>query len=171
MVSTSRFQPGCTLSPGRLLPLLVGSLLLLAGCASEQEQSETAVDAAGNPALNYETTAEASGRATYEQYCASCHGAEGQGNGPVASVLTVAPADLTQLRIRHGGSFPTDSIYAYIDGRADVQAHGTRQMPVWGNIWGESETAPASEQEVDLRIRELVEYIRSMQEPEAAEAM
>lgn len=102
-------------------------------------------------------------------YCASCHGEDGTGNGPVAAVMTTPPADLTQLRANYGGSFPTDSIYAYIDGRADVQAHGTREMPVWGNVWGERITGePVPPEEVDLRIRELVEYIRMLQSEPAS---
>lgn len=109
----------------------------------------------------------ASGRETYMQYCASCHGPEGEGEGPVADVMTAQPADLTQLRAQYGGTFPTDSIYAFIDGRADVQAHGTREMPVWGNVWGEVDGQPVPREEVDLRIRELVEYIRTLQDEPA----
>ena len=40
--------------------------------------------------------------------------------------------DLTQLRAASDGEYEVDSVYAYIDGRADIQAHGTREMPVWG---------------------------------------
>lgn len=104
------------------------------------------------------------GRASFETFCASCHGVDGKGGGPVADVLTTPPADLTQLRERHDGAFPADTVYAYIDGRQDVQAHGTREMPVWGNVWSEADEEPVSRDEVDLRIRELVEYIRTLQE-------
>ena len=51
-----------------------------------------------------------------------------------------------------------------IDGRKDVEAHGSREMPVWGNIWGEESGAPVADDVVEKRINELVEYIRSIQE-------
>ncbi|MEX0600416.1 MAG: cytochrome c, partial [Rhodothermales bacterium] len=109
------------------------------------------------------------GEQSFMAYCASCHGSDGTGTGPVAEVMTTVPADLTQLRARYGGTFPADSVYAYIDGRQDVQAHGTREMPVWGNVWSEADGEPVDREEVDLRIRELVEYIRTLQEdPDAS---
>jgi putative copper export protein/mono/diheme cytochrome c family protein len=37
----------------------------------------------------------AAGAALYPVYCASCHGAEGRGDGPEAKSLTLPPADLT----------------------------------------------------------------------------
>lgn len=39
----------------------------------------------------------ASGREMFLPYGASCHGKEAKGDGPAASVLKVAPADLTGL--------------------------------------------------------------------------
>ena len=47
------------------------------------------------------------GKATYEQYCASCHGTAGKGDGPVASGLTTRPPDLTQFAKEAGGHFCT----------------------------------------------------------------
>ena len=38
----------------------------------------------------------ASGLATYQKNCSSCHGATGNGNGPLATSLNPPPADLTQ---------------------------------------------------------------------------
>jgi len=37
------------------------------------------------------------GKAVFEQYCASCHGWSGHGNGPEAYALVPAPADLEWL--------------------------------------------------------------------------
>lgn len=132
--------------------------LLCIGCGQNESGSgdvETDTAASVDPI--------ASGMETYQTYCASCHGPQGKGNGPVADALTTMPADLTQIRARSGGSFPEDSVYAYIDGREYVEAHGTREMPVWGNIWGEVDGDPVRREEVDRRIRELVEYIRTIQ--------
>lgn len=105
------------------------------------------------------------GEITFALYCVSCHGESGKGDGPVASVLTVPPTDLTMMTTNAGGIFPAEEIYAFVDGRRDVQAHGTREMPVWGNIWTDAvEGGSATEGQVDIRLRELVAYIRSIQE-------
>lgn len=138
---------------------------LLAACGTGQDADDTeAPQATVTSADPIER-----GERSFMAYCASCHGSDGTGTGPVAEVMTTNPADLTQLRARYGGTFPADSVYAYIDGREDVQAHGTREMPVWGNVWGEEDGEPVDRDEVDLRIRELVEYIRTLQEePDAS---
>jgi mono/diheme cytochrome c family protein len=71
-------------------------------------------------------------QAAYHRYCASCHGMEGKGNGPVAHALKSPPADLTQLSKNNNGTFPRQRVYDTIDGRYEVRAHGPRDMPVWG---------------------------------------
>ena len=69
--------------------------------------------------------------------CGACHGAEGQGNGPAASALQSPPADLTRIAQRRGGHFPVAEIAALIDGRIGVPVQGCRDMPVWGERFGE----------------------------------
>jgi mono/diheme cytochrome c family protein len=44
------------------------------------------------------------GRDSFDLYCASCHGAQGRGNGPVASALRATPADLSALALRNNGA-------------------------------------------------------------------
>lgn len=39
-------------------------------------------------------------------YCASCHGVDAKGEGPVAKSLNVKPSDLTRIAARSGGKFP-----------------------------------------------------------------
>src|SRR5271169_1676800 len=73
-----------------------------------------------------------SGQYWYSNYCASCHGKTGKGDGPVAKVLTKTPADLTKLSEANGGAFPYAHVYETIDGKDEVAAHGTREMTVWG---------------------------------------
>ncbi len=109
------------------------------------------------------------GEIAFALYCVSCHGESGSGDGPVASALKTPPTDLTQLSAQYGGIFPAEEIYAYVDGRKDVEAHGTREMPVWGNIWSDvdgDEAQEMAESYVDVRLRELVEYIRTLQATE-----
>lgn len=142
---------------------VAGIAFLTAACGGPETEVSTPPDTTAS------MTPVASGEETFMAYCASCHGEDGTGNGPVAAVMSAPPADLTQLRANHGGSFSVDSVYAYIDGRAEVQAHGTRDMPVWGNVWGETVSGePVPREEVDLRIRELVEYIRTLQREPAS---
>lgn len=72
------------------------------------------------------------GRREYMSNCASCHGATGRGDGINKPWLTRTPADLTVLAKANGGVFPIAHVYEAIDGRRDVAAHGSREMPVWG---------------------------------------
>ncbi len=97
------------------------------------------------------------GRDWYVNYCASCHGRNGKGDGPVAGALTKSPADLTKLSQANGGVFPSARVYESIDGTHDVAAHGTREMPVWG-----SGTRYAPEI-VRSRMRDIVEYVSALQ--------
>ena len=68
----------------------------------------------------------------YVQYCAACHGPEGRGDGPVAAELKQKPVDLTRLGQQYGMPLPRPRLVELIDGRDMVRAHGSREMPVWG---------------------------------------
>ena len=72
------------------------------------------------------------GKSEFLSSCASCHGADGKGKGPVSEQLKVPPADLTILAKTNGGVFPTNAVYETIYGSKPVLAHGTREMPIWG---------------------------------------
>lgn len=56
------------------------------------------------------------GAAFYAKYCTSCHGASGQGDGPLAGSITPPPADLTLISDRNGGTFPTEGVMAQVNG-------------------------------------------------------
>lgn len=71
------------------------------------------------------------GRALYHQHCATCHGLEGAGDGPMAGVLTIPPADLTALQSANNGHFPLERVVHRIDGRDPLTSHGS-PMPVYG---------------------------------------
>lgn len=112
----------------------------------------------------------AAGQAEYEQLCANCHGRTGTGDGPIAAILTVKPADLTQISKRNGGTFPTQQIYQLIDGRVVSPAHGTSQMPIWGNYYTEKSQLLRNilgegfgDDIVRGRILSLVYYLESIQ--------
>lgn len=96
----------------------------------------------------------------YDLYCASCHGATGTGNGPVAAALVTPPADLTNIACRNGGVFPADQMRDYITGARRITAHGTTDMPVWGDILRGLDPSDAR---VRVRIDNLTAHVRSLQ--------
>jgi mono/diheme cytochrome c family protein len=103
------------------------------------------------------------GRALYLEYCVSCHGVTGEGDGPVASSLITPPANLRRLAERFGNPLPEEQVARYIDGRAEVKAHGPRDMPVWGRRFYYK--SGGNERRVRQSIAELVAYLQSIQSP------
>jgi mono/diheme cytochrome c family protein len=103
----------------------------------------------------------ARGRALYLEYCASCHGVTGEGDGPVASALITPPANLRRLAERFGNPLPEDQIERYIDGRAEVKAHGPREMPVWGRRFYYK--SGGNERRARQWIAELLAYLQLIQ--------
>ena len=103
----------------------------------------------------------------YRASCQVCHGPGGQGDGPMARLLIVRPADLTTLSKRNDGKFPLLRVFQMIDGRAVVGAHGERTMPVWGQRYstelGDRYGPYGAEAAVRARILELVYYVQSLQ--------
>jgi mono/diheme cytochrome c family protein len=107
----------------------------------------------------------ATGKDMFERYCSSCHGTDAKGDGPLANLLTAKPADLTQLAKQNGGTFPGVKVMRAIDGREEVRAHGTSDMPVWGERFkAESAAVHTRETAVRGRAQEIVQYIQSIQE-------
>jgi len=105
-----------------------------------------------------------SGRASFLRHCSACHGLEARGNGILKPVLLVPPADLTRIAERRGGVFPDAEIARYIDGREDVLAHGSREMPVWGRVFAAPVVDGATGEEVVRgQLWVLVAYLRSIQ--------
>jgi len=111
-------------------------------------------------AASAEDDAVAQGRQLYLEYCGSCHGLTGEGDGPVAHALTTPPANLRRLSDRFGNPLPEDRVARFIDGRAEVKAHGPRDMPVWGRrFYAQTHDQRA----VRALIGELVAYLQSIQ--------
>lgn len=98
------------------------------------------------------------GPTMYNQYCSTCHGKTGKGDGPYAANLTKRPADLTQISARNGGTFPEIKVRRYIEGADEVEAHGTRDMPLWGALFKGLDRDMAQ-----IRISALVEQVKMMQ--------
>jgi len=99
----------------------------------------------------------------YSTYCLNCHGENARGNGPMADVLNVKPADLTTLAARNGGEFPAEEVARTIDGRDVPRGHGARQMPIWGLTFQQLDSDANQEDEVRRKIEALVRYLASLQ--------
>lgn len=144
----------------RIIGVAAGGLLTaalgLGGCRGREP--EAALPPSPDPVL-----AEL-GREVFLRRCASCHGEAGRGDGPAAGALRSPPADLTRIAARRGGSFPKGEIARFVDGRFAVEAHGTREMPVWGQRLGEQiPEAGVSEEVVRGEIGVVVEYLQTIQ--------
>jgi len=97
----------------------------------------------------------------YRAYCASCHGENGKGNGPMAAWMKVPPADLTRIAARNGGKFPLQRVDRIVAGEETVPSgHGARGMPVWGPVFSQV----SRDQDLGrVRIDNLARYLRDLQ--------
>jgi len=102
-----------------------------------------------------------SGGDLFRFYCASCHGRDGKGDGPIAAALTRRPPDLTTIARRNGGPFPTDQVAGFVTGnREPTLAHGSAEMPVWGPIFRALDRQDRMNR---IRIENVVAFIESIQ--------
>jgi mono/diheme cytochrome c family protein len=107
--------------------------------------------------------AQPSGMDLYMNHCAACHGPAGEGDGPVATVMEIVVPNLRTLRERNGGDFPLDAVTAYIDGRESRAAHGTRQMPIWGDVFAARGDDESVQELVRARIDAIVAFVAQLQ--------
>ena len=113
------------------------------------------------------------GKNEYVRSCASCHGETGKGDGPTSKTLRTRPSDLTKLAKNNNEVFPLLRVYDVIDGRMQVIVHGTREMPVWGDVFqrelagrapGERMSRELQDALVRTRILALMEYMLKLQD-------
>jgi mono/diheme cytochrome c family protein len=103
-----------------------------------------------------------SGAYAYRTYCASCHGADGKGEGPLAESLRFHPPDLTLIARRNGGDYPSETVHRIVDGRKPLPGHGGPDMPIWGDAFRNADTG-YDDAKVKERIRAVVDYLRTLQ--------
>ena len=104
------------------------------------------------------------GERLFADHCAVCHGLDARGNGPMAAILSVAPADLTMLSTSSEGVFPADRIVRRIDGTTEVLAHGG-PMPVFGMLLeGPSDVVLAPDGSEIIAAESIVEITTWLQE-------
>ena len=106
------------------------------------------------------------GAGLYLKHCATCHGIEASGQGPMAGVLVIKPTDLTNLSNENNGVFPMERVVRRIDGRDPLVSHGS-PMPVYGDFFEGNDTAlkTASGQPIltSGAIAQLVAFLQSVQ--------
>ena len=99
------------------------------------------------------------GQTLFNHYCAVCHGQDAKGSGPAADALKKGPADLTQISRKSGGAFPEVHVMRVIKGDDVVGAHGSRDMPIWGELF----TSLKGRETAELRVNALMRYIEQIQ--------
>lgn len=120
-----------------------------------------AVDKPVLKTISARPTSPVSGQEMFSTYCAVCHGTDAKGDGPAVPALKKMPPDLTLLTRTNDGRFPELRVYSAIQGDANLPAHGSKEMPVWGVVFRSlSRSDTASPQ---LRLRNLTTYIESLQ--------
>lgn len=106
-----------------------------------------------------------SGAEDFADFCSSCHGLSGKGNGEMSSTLAKRPADLTTLAQRNGGQFPTTRVMAKIWGYTGGK--GGAVMPNFGPLL-DSEMVPYDGGDgimspTPLRLVQIAEHLQSLQ--------
>jgi mono/diheme cytochrome c family protein len=138
--------------------ILLGTLLVSFSIRLAQEKTDT------KPVVlktAIKETSPASGKEMFTQYCASCHGTDGKGNGPAAAALKTAPVDLTQLAKKHDGEYPSGAVSSVLKFGSGPASHGSADMPVWGPLLQSLDKY--HDAIVQQRIANLVTYIETLQ--------
>ena len=108
----------------------------------------------------------ATGAEIYARHCATCHGADADGNGPMAPALVLQPPDLTRLTERNTGTFPMTRVVTRIDGRDPLVSHGS-PMPVYGDFFEGEELSLKTETGQPIltspAVVDLVAYLMALQ--------
>lgn len=102
-----------------------------------------------------------SGAHLYREFCSSCHGDSGKGDGPGAETLPRRPTDLTRLARRNGGVFPRKDVLAVVEAVKQVPDHPRPPMPNWWDMFYRLERG--NERALRQRIDALVSHIESLQ--------
>lgn len=150
------------------LASLVAAVAVLApstaGAASQAGPPAPPEEPSKRPATDYD------GSDPYQRYCASCHGIEGDGKGPMAGVMAKPPTDLSRLASRFGTPLAREPLAEVIDGRKMRRSHGTIDMPVWGTrLYGGagSGSLPRETDPLEMARRgtilRIIDYLQSIQ--------
>lgn len=139
----------------KVVGTLVGVLAVTIALRGQEQSAKTIKH------VPVKSVSPASGKEMFVNYCASCHGGDGKGNGPAAAALKTAPTNLTALSEKNGGSYPAMRISSILRGDAGVPAHGSKEMPVWGPLF--RSVSGGDEGQVQQRISNLTKYVETLQ--------
>lgn len=125
--------------------------------------------------LEWQDVANLDGDELYGNLCSVCHGATGKGDGPAVGALEKGVPDLTVLAANNDGVYPNRYVENVIFGRFRVAAHGTVDMPIWGEQFMYLRPGPGMsvfprEYFARERIHTLNTHIGSLQVNQAAES-
>ena len=124
----------------RLVVGLCASLLVLCSASTSRAADDAAAKVAAADA--------AKGAQVFAQFCATCHGPQGAGDGPVGKTLTPPPRNFQEAHFLYGGTDQT--IFEVITNGAASKG-GSPLMAPWGAVIPEADRWA------------LVKYIRSLQ--------
>jgi mono/diheme cytochrome c family protein len=111
-----------------------------------------------------EPSSEETGAVLYARHCAPCHGDVGRRDA--ATEPPPDAPDLTRLGARFGTPLQRDELASFIDGRREVKAHGTRDMPAWGvRLYEGYPETSGTETVREGTIEMLLDYLESVQRP------
>jgi mono/diheme cytochrome c family protein len=148
-------------------PTTLALLLVVAGAswASSAAAQDPAAPKPKAPATPPSAAVSAAGGAyAFRTYCASCHGTDGRGEGPLTDSLRFRPPDLTLIAKRNGGEFPTEKVVRIVDGRNPLKGHGGPEMPIWGDAFRNAETG-YDDAAARAKVRAVVDYLKTLQAP------
>lgn len=99
-----------------------------------------------------------SGAQLYSGYCASCHGAQGEGDGPRAQTNKKPPADLSRMAERAGGVFPRERVVAAL---SDPASRRTTGMPSGRYLFSQLGDSAAK---LKMIYKKLADHIETLQQ-------
>jgi len=100
-----------------------------------------------------------SGAQMFKDYCASCHGVDGRGNGPAVTFLKTPPPDLRMMAKHNSGKYPAGQVMSTLTFGPGSPAHGDLNMPTWGQLFRDTDKRLAT-----LRIHNLTRFVESIQD-------
>jgi mono/diheme cytochrome c family protein len=107
------------------------------------------------------------GATLYQRHCATCHGGDARGDGPMRPALLLQPPNLRELSASNDGVFPVVRVVKRIDGRDPLVSHGS-PMPVYGWYFEGDDTPIKAETGQPIMtsrpVVDLLAYLQSIQE-------
>src|SRR5262245_41815163 len=123
--------------------VIIAAVLISLALPASQSAGPGSQNAGVKSSLPSSPESIANGGKTFNRYCATCHGATGQGDGSGGAKLSPKPSNLTDAEWKHGSS--DREIFAVIhDGAKDTGMKGYASRLTEREIW------------------ELINYIRSL---------